>query len=150
MATILLVDDEKILRTLLRVALEKESHKVLEAASAGRALSLARQHAGAIDLLITEIALAKKTGLELAETLEAKYPDMQSLFLARFSDNINLLADLKLAGRQIVKGPFDMGVMVEQVNLALADAGKGGQRKPPMRIEEVGVRKRRVRRPGST
>ena len=144
MATILLVDDEKILRTLIRVALEKERHQVFEASTAGRALNLARQHEGSIDLLITELALANKTGLELADSLEAKYPAIRSLFLSRFSDSAELSNDPKLSGRDVVKGPFEMGVLVAQVNRALS-AANAGNRKPPVRIEGTPARKRRTR-----
>jgi len=146
-ATILLVDDEKILRTLVRVALEKENHHVYEAPTASRALSLARQHEGSIDLLITEITFANKSGIELAETLEEKYPAMRSLFLSRFSNTGETVESTKLARRKIVKGPFDMGVLLEQVNLILGNSADTSQRKPPARIEppsgKRGVRQKR-------
>ncbi|MCW5980366.1 MAG: response regulator [Bryobacteraceae bacterium] len=148
MATILLVDDEKILRTLVRVALEKENHEVLEAAGASQALAVARKREHAIDLLITELALGKKSGLELAETLEARRPGLRSLFLSRFPHPGNLLDEARRASRVVVSGPFDLRALVEQVNNALETEENGRQRKPPASSQPEAPAKRRAGRRG--
>ena len=83
MPTILLVDDEKILRTLVRVALERRGHQVIEAQTGRRASTLARRHQGPIDLLVAELTLPRMSGLALAESLAAERPEMGTLFLSR-------------------------------------------------------------------
>ncbi|MCP5118708.1 MAG: response regulator, partial [bacterium] len=65
MATILLVDDEKIIRTLVRVALEQHDYHVLEAGSGRRAIAVARKHSGPVDLLLAELSLPRMSGVEL-------------------------------------------------------------------------------------
>jgi DNA-binding response OmpR family regulator len=144
-ATILLVDNEKILRTLMRVALEKESHQVLEAASSGRALTLARQHSSGIDLLIADLALSKKNGLELADALAAKHAHMRCLFLSRFPHSEDLIETARLHGRTVVREPFDIRVLIEQVSWTLHP---GDRDRKPARVEERGALKRQVRRKG--
>lgn len=144
MATILLVDDEKILRTLMRVALERENHQVFEAASSSRALALARQHTGGIDLLIAEIALRSKNGIQLAEALETKHPGIRCLFLSRFPHAADLVEDARLSGRQVVREPFDIRALLDHVNRTLGALENGAARKPPVRSQESASPKRRA------
>lgn len=123
-ATILLVDDEKIMRTLMRMALEQQDHEVLEAASTRRALNLARARSGAVDLLVVEIALPGTNGIELSKTLRAECPGMRTLFLSRSP----LAAEL---GEMVLKQPFDMEALVAAVQQQLGEPA--GRRKPPAR-----------------
>jgi two-component system response regulator (stage 0 sporulation protein F) len=62
MATILVIDDQEPIRTLLRRALEWAGHKVLEASN-GR-LGLALYRASAADLIITDIVMPEMDGLD--------------------------------------------------------------------------------------
>ena len=82
LVTILLVNDEKIVRTLVAVALRRQRYDVLEAATARRAVTLARNHRGAIDLLLTQLSIPGMNGLELARHLGTENPELRSLFLS--------------------------------------------------------------------
>jgi DNA-binding response OmpR family regulator len=123
-ATILLVEDEKIMRTLMRVALEKQDHEVLEAASSRRALALARSRAGTIDLVVAQLALPKMNGAELAEALRAERPGLRALLVARS-------AGAAPAGENVLRQPFDLGALVAAVEEQLGRPA--GRRKPPAR-----------------
>lgn len=123
-ATILLVDDEKIMRTLMRMALEQQDHEVLEAASSRRALKVARARSGAVDLLVAEIALPGTNGFELAKRLRTECPGMRTLFLSRSPRAAEL-------GEMVLKQPFDMEALVAAVHGQLGEPAS--RRKPPAR-----------------
>jgi DNA-binding NtrC family response regulator len=144
-ATILLVDSEKIIRTLVRVALKKHNYEVLEAGSASRALALARRRRDAIDLLVTELSLPKTSGVDLAETLAASHPNMRAVFLSRFPRPARLEECARNTGIPVVREPFDMKTLLSQVSHALGARPEEAQRKPPKRSENSAGRERRAR-----
>lgn len=125
MATILLVEDEKIMRTLMRVALEQQDHEVIEAASSSRALALARSHAGAIDLLVAQVALPKMNGAELAAALRAERPGLRALLVARS-------ARAPESTERVLRQPFDLETLVTAVEEQLGLSRS--RRKPPARL----------------
>ena len=145
MATILLVDSEKIIRTLVRVALKQHDYEVLEAGGASRAIALARRRRGPIDLLVTELSLPKMNGVDLAEALAASHPNMRSVFLSRFPRPARLEERARSTGKPVVREPFDMKTLLSQVSHALGARPEEAQRKPPKRSEDSAGRERRAR-----
>ena len=71
MARILLIDDEKLIRALLRSVLEGAGHQVSEAANGRDGLGLYRQQP--VDLVITDIAMPERNGLELILDLTREF-----------------------------------------------------------------------------
>lgn len=80
--TILLVEDERdVLRMVARM-LSRHGYTVLQAATPSEALRVAREHPGAIDLLLSDIVLPEMSGYELAEALAPSRPRMRRLFMS--------------------------------------------------------------------
>ena len=79
--TVLVVDDEPSIRQLLRRRLEVSGYELLEAASGGRALEIARRRKGGIDLLLTDVVMSKTTGFTLSAELTFRHPEMRVLFI---------------------------------------------------------------------
>lgn len=129
MATILLVNDERISRTLLRVALERRRHEVIEASSGRRALALARRRQGPIDLLVAELSLPKTDGLELVRSLRQCYPTLRAVFLCRSLAAEELERRARATGAAVFKQPFEMASVVAAAEALLA--GIEEARKPP-------------------
>jgi CheY-like chemotaxis protein len=86
--TILLVEDEDLVRNLEREVLEASGYTVLEADSASQALELADDHRGTIDLLLTDVVMPHVSGPELAEQLAARRPTVRILYTSGYAANM--------------------------------------------------------------
>lgn len=136
MATILLVDDEKILRTLLAVALKRHHHRVLEAGGGRRALRLAGHAGGSIDLLVSELALPRMSALELTSKLAASHPSLRALFLSRSPHPQRLEERARSAGYAVLREPFAVADLQARIAQLLEHPAQA--RKPVARSGETG------------
>jgi two-component system, cell cycle sensor histidine kinase and response regulator CckA len=84
--TILLVEDEDVLRALAARTLRAQGYTVLEARYATAALELWRQHENEIDLVVTDIVMPGMSGVELAEQLAAARPNLTIVLMSGYSD----------------------------------------------------------------
>jgi two-component system, cell cycle sensor histidine kinase and response regulator CckA len=85
--TLLVVENEAAIKTLVQMALERHGYVVLTAESGGEALRLAASHQGPIDLLITDVVMPDLRGPELARRLVEQRPDMVTLFMSGYMDD---------------------------------------------------------------
>lgn len=82
--TVLLVDDERPIRMMLKSMLERLGYHVLAADSAETALDMAVAYTGRIHLLLTDICMPRMNGRELAEVLARERPDLSCIFMSGF------------------------------------------------------------------
>jgi signal transduction histidine kinase len=80
--TVLLVEDEELVRGFCRTILETNGYEVLEARNGESALVLCQQHEGPIHLLLTDLLMPLMKGRELAERLISLRPEMKVLFMS--------------------------------------------------------------------
>jgi len=80
--TVLVVDDEAAVRSLVCLLLRREGYAVLDADCAEEGLRLAAGHAGPIDLLVADLRMPGMDGTELATRLAAARPDLRVLYLS--------------------------------------------------------------------
>src|SRR6266702_1387441 len=104
--TILLVEDQEDLRTLLREVLRAKGYTVLDANCAETALETASRHFDRIDLLITDIVMPGIRGWKLAEKLAALRPNMKVLFISGYTDTDLLDENALIAGAALLEKPF--------------------------------------------
>ena len=83
--TILLVEDEAMLRKLTRNVLELLGYTVLEAATGHEACALSAQHSGKIDLLLTDVVMPGMNGAALAKHLTESRPSLQVLYMSGYT-----------------------------------------------------------------
>ena len=84
--TILLVEDEAIIRELTVQILESDGYQVLEAMDGAEALSVADEHGATIDLLLTDVLMPGMNGTELADELRLLHPGLRVLFMSGYED----------------------------------------------------------------
>jgi CheY-like chemotaxis protein len=77
---VLLVDDEAMMRRMLRLTLQKRGLQVFEAASGADALAHCEQHP--IDVLVTDIVMEEMDGWTLAESVGERCPRLPVLFMS--------------------------------------------------------------------
>ncbi|HEY4187014.1 MAG TPA: response regulator [Polyangia bacterium] len=85
--TVLLVEDDEQVRVVTASILRKNGYQVLEASNAGAALLHSEQHAGAIDLLLTDVVMPQVSGPELARRLVTLRPAMKLLCMSGYTDD---------------------------------------------------------------
>ena len=84
--TILLAEDEEMVRNLAREILTMHGYTVLAAANAEEALYLGREHQGPIHLLLTDVVMPRISGKELAEQFLKLRPDTRVLYMSGYTD----------------------------------------------------------------
>jgi PAS domain S-box-containing protein len=86
--TILLVEDEDMVRALARQALERYGYRVLDASCGLAALAAAERYRGKIDLMITDVVMPDMNGIQLAEQVRAVFPETKVLYMSGYSEDI--------------------------------------------------------------
>ncbi|MEO7974211.1 MAG: response regulator, partial [Thermoanaerobaculia bacterium] len=86
--TVLLVEDEEAIRSLMSEALGELGYQVLGSSDANAALALAATHAGKIDLLVTDVVLPGLSGPLLAERIAEILPGLKVLFISGYPEQI--------------------------------------------------------------
>jgi two-component system cell cycle sensor histidine kinase/response regulator CckA len=84
--TILLVDDEQAVRSIVVKILRRANYNVLEADSGEAALGIAESHPGKIDLLLSDMYMPGLRGPEVAQALASRCPGVRVLFMSGYAD----------------------------------------------------------------
>jgi len=117
-ATILVVEDEENLRSLVRGVLESRGYQVLEAASGEDALNFCAQYRGEIDLLVTDVVMPKMSGPDLATRLLVERPEIKILYMSGYADRNVVLHGVRDTHHAYLAKPFSpeaLGNKVRQV-----------------------------------
>jgi CheY-like chemotaxis protein len=120
--TILLVEDEDIVRRLIAQVLESHGYRVIEAASGAEALEAIARHEGHIDLLLTDVVMTGMSGRELAEKLMAMLPDLKVLYMSGYTDDAILRHGVFHKSTAFLGKPFSPGTLVRKLGEILRPA----------------------------
>ena len=107
--TVLLVDDEPGIRTLVRSVLARDGYSVLSASSAEDALALADERSASIQVLLTDVCMPGMGGLELAGKLARRFPHIKPIFMSG-SFNADSVGDTPF-----LRKPFSMHELLQTV-----------------------------------
>ncbi|MCF8053227.1 MAG: response regulator [Desulfobacterales bacterium] len=118
---ILLVEDERSILRIGKKMLESLGYSVLAASSAEEAAALAKEHAGMIHLLITDVVMPAMNGRELAERLQALYPDLKVLFMSGYTANVIAHRGVLEASMDFIQKPFSKRDLAEKVRKVLEE-----------------------------
>jgi PAS domain S-box-containing protein len=113
--TILLVEDESVVRSLVRKMLEGSGYTILEAEDGKQAFALSREHGGTIDLLLTDVVMPGMNGRELAERLWFSRPELRVLYMSGYTDSRVFNPDVLDPGSAFLHKPFTMSELAGKV-----------------------------------
>jgi signal transduction histidine kinase/ActR/RegA family two-component response regulator len=85
--TVLLVEDETVVRQLVAEILESSGYTVLQAADGPSAIELARRHTGDISLLVTDVVMPGMSGPEVAQSVTSMRPGTLVLYMSGYTDS---------------------------------------------------------------
>lgn len=109
--TILVVDDEESLRTVVGDLLAHLGYNVLSTSNGDDALALAADYPGKIDLLLTDVVMEPISGPALADALSRTRPEMKVVFISGYA-TATLAPDGNLKpGTVLVNKPFTMKML---------------------------------------
>ncbi len=117
--TILVVEDEDLLRELARRVLESYGYRVLDAPNAEVAIELCKQRQEPIHLLLTDVVLPKMNGRQLAEYLLSERPGIQILFMSGYTDDVVLTREIIDKRFEFLQKPFTTEMLVQKIRKIL-------------------------------
>ena len=116
-STILVVEDDAIVRMLIVDVLEELEFKVLEADGSETAIPLLADTSSTIDLLMTDVGLPGMNGRELAEKARELRPLLPILFASGYAENLELGHNMQVIGK-----PFSIDQLRHTVKNILSEA----------------------------
>jgi PAS domain S-box-containing protein len=116
--TLLLVEDEELVRSSVDTALSMQGYKVLPAASAEEAMSISQSHSGEIHLMVTDLHMPGMSGMELAREIRAARPGTKILFVSGSSDN-SVLQGLEAGREDFFSKPFTPSALARKIEALL-------------------------------
>jgi two-component system, cell cycle sensor histidine kinase and response regulator CckA len=119
-ATILLVEDERLVRSTVRRLLERHGYKVLEAANGQDALALVSSRRSEIHLVLSDMVMPGMGGMELAGRVRSMSPGLPVLLMTGYTEEAITRAGERPLDEQIIEKPFTLNTMLHKVSLALA------------------------------
>jgi NO-binding membrane sensor protein with MHYT domain/nitrogen-specific signal transduction histidine kinase/CheY-like chemotaxis protein len=120
--TVLLVEDEEIVRSLAARVLRTSGYRVLVAANPAEAERAGTEHPGAIDLLLTDVIMPGTTGPKLAAELVALRPEMRVLYMSGFTENAIVHHGVLAPETQFIHKPFTPAALAAKVREVLETA----------------------------
>jgi PAS domain S-box-containing protein len=117
--TILLVEDDEMMRSLTRQLLEQHGYTVIEANDGKSALSLMESNDQSIDLLLTDVVMRHVSGPELAERLSAWRPTLNVIYMSGYTGEIMANREGLKPGVTLIEKPFTRHVLLNTIHTTL-------------------------------
>jgi CheY-like chemotaxis protein len=123
--TILLVEDDADVRTLIREVLRSHAYMVLEAGDVSEALAISEHHPATIDVLVTDVVMPKMSGPALAQRLMSERPGLKMLYMSGYTGTVGHQGMLE-HGASFLQKPFTPDALARAVRRVLDDSGGKG------------------------
>jgi two-component system cell cycle sensor histidine kinase/response regulator CckA len=117
--TILLAEDETVVRDLVQEILEQAGYTVLAAPDGREALKLSKTHSGGIDLVVTDVVMPGMSGRDLAERLWLSRPDTKVLYISGYTDVDVFDPGVLDPGSAFLQKPFSASDLAQRVRQVL-------------------------------
>jgi two-component system cell cycle sensor histidine kinase/response regulator CckA len=113
--TVLLVEDDEMVRRLVRESLVRSGYKVMDTSDPLEARRLSDSYRGRIHLLITDVVMPKISGRELAQELQKKRGTMKILYMSGYTDNAIVNTGILHKEVAFLQKPFTPAALTEKV-----------------------------------
>ena len=120
--TILIVEDEELVRQLTSEALEALGYKVLAAGHPAEAVKMREEYQGAVHLLLTDVVLPQMDGKRLFDLLAPLFPEMRVLYVSGYTENAIVHHGVLEPGVQFLQKPFTVAALARKVREILDGA----------------------------
>jgi two-component system, cell cycle sensor histidine kinase and response regulator CckA len=117
-ATVLLVEDDNLVRKLASEILTRNGLTVIEAGSASEAVAISKRPSFQFDLLLTDVVMPEMSGPRLAEKLAEDWPSLNVLFMTGYADP-SLLPGGRRAAPALIQKPLSEASLMQAVRAAL-------------------------------
>jgi CheY-like chemotaxis protein len=121
--TVLLVEDETALRTMIQEILEEAGYTVLSSASPEEAIAAAQSHPGPVHLLLSDVVMPRMGGRDLAAQVSALRPGLRVLYMSGYTDEAIVHHGMLDAGMHFLQKPFTSDDLLGRVRDLLGAAG---------------------------
>jgi two-component system, cell cycle sensor histidine kinase and response regulator CckA len=121
--TILLIEDEAVVRDLVRQVLQESGYTILEATSGAEAVSLCQEYHGPIHLLLADVILPEMDGREVARRLTLVRPHMRVLHMSGYAQDSVLGRAVAAEQAIFLQKPFTPDTLRRKVRAALDAVG---------------------------
>ena len=121
-ATVLVVEDEQLVRDLVRRTLRRAGYTVLVAENGEAALAVSRANLGPIDLVVTDVVMPRMNGNDMASRLQLERPGIRVLFVSGYANDVLGLRGGLESGTEYLQKPFTPSVLLDRVRELLTPA----------------------------
>jgi PAS domain S-box-containing protein len=121
--TILVIEDEEVIRDLVHDVLTSEGYKCITAAEGNAALKAVSDRSQEIDLVVSDVGLPGLNGKQVAELSRQIRPELKVLFITGYAAGVTLRNNFLLQGMDMLLKPFTMDSLVAKVEEMLEDNG---------------------------
>lgn len=118
-ATVLVVDDEEPVPSLLRRLLEQDGYSVVIAGSGSEAIRTAGAHVDSLRLLLTDVLMPDMSGVELADRMRRQLPVLTVIFLSGYPGEAEIEEALQAKGTAFLQKPFSKLALLSTVRAAI-------------------------------
>jgi DNA-binding NtrC family response regulator len=117
-SSILVVDDEEALRTVLSSELENEGYTVASAGDGDDAINILRDRM--FDLVLLDIKMPRVDGFEVLRFIKERFPSTKVIMLTGFADLKNAIESKKLGAEDFVSKPYDLVDLLTTIERVLS------------------------------
>ena len=119
--TILLVEDEEGVRSMVRVALVSRGYKVLEVKDGESAMAMCARHDGPIDLLLTDVVMPQTSGPTVAGKVAAQRPGIKVLYMSGYTDDAIVRHGVLSHNMPFIQKPFSPVTLRKKIREVLGE-----------------------------
>jgi len=118
---VLLIEDEEMVRTLVRAILEAKGYEVMEARTPNEALRLGSDGTP-VDILLTDVVMPEMNGPQIAAQLAAAHPGLKVLYMSGYTDDAVVRHGVAEGTTAFLQKPFNAGALTAKLREVLDGA----------------------------